>query len=76
MDDTEALKAEIRKLNARATQAKMDLHDLSEELPVNWERIVPVAQVAHAAHAALFNARERLARSAAELAASGLKAPR
>jgi hypothetical protein len=60
------LKAEIRKLNARATQAKMDLHDLSEELPTNWERIVPVAQAAHAAHAALFEARERLAATRAD----------
>ena len=38
-NDIENLKAEVRKLNARATQAKMDLHDLSEELPTNWERI-------------------------------------
>jgi hypothetical protein len=75
MNDTEALKAEVRKLNARATQAKMDLHDLSEELPIHWERIVPVAQAAHAAHAALFEARERLARSTGELPASGSKAP-
>jgi hypothetical protein len=30
----------------------MDLHDLSEELPVNWERIPEVARVAHEAHAA------------------------
>ena len=62
MDDVEAdvetLKAEVRKLNARATQAKMDLHDLSEELPTNWERIPEVAKVAHAA---LVDARKRLA---------------
>ncbi|HPM69122.1 MAG TPA: CCE_0567 family metalloprotein, partial [Piscinibacter sp.] len=47
MDDIDALKAELKKLNARATQAKMDLHDLSEELPTNWERIPEVAKVAH-----------------------------
>lgn len=61
MDDIDALKAELKKLNARATQAKMDLHDLSEELPVNWERIPDVARVAHEAHAALMAARQRLA---------------
>lgn len=60
MNDIETLKAEIRKLNARATQAKMDLHDLSEELPVNWERIPAVARAAHEAHAALVAARARL----------------
>ncbi len=42
-DALEGLKADIKKLNARATQAKMDLHDLSEELPTNWERIPEVA---------------------------------
>jgi hypothetical protein len=61
MADLEALKLESRKLNAKATQAKMDLHDLSEELPTNWERILEVAQRAHDAHAALMDARRRLA---------------
>ena len=61
MTDLDTLKAEIKKLNARATQAKMDLHDLSEELPVGWERIPDVARVAHEAHAALLAARQRLA---------------
>ena len=61
MADAETLKAELKKLNARATQAKMDLHDLSEELPTNWERIPEVARVAHEAHVALMDARKRLA---------------
>jgi hypothetical protein len=65
MNDIETLKAEIKKLNARATQAKMDLHDLSEELPVNWERIPDVARVAHEAHAALIEARRKLAAATA-----------
>lgn len=59
--DIEALKAELKKLNARATQAKMDLHDLSEELPTDWQRIPAVAQAAYEAHAALVDARARLA---------------
>ena len=61
MDDVDTLKAEVKKLNARATQAKMDLHDLSEELPTDWERIPEVAGRAHEAHAALADARARLA---------------
>lgn len=60
-DDIDGLKAEIKKLNAKAVQAKMDLHDLSEELPTNWERIPEVAKTAHDAHAALIAARQRLA---------------
>ena len=39
MADIDALKARIKSLNARATQAKMDLHDLSEDLPTGWQRI-------------------------------------
>ena len=61
MADIDTLKAEVKKLNAKATQAKMDLHDLSEELPTNWERIPEVARTAHEAHAALVDARARLA---------------
>jgi hypothetical protein len=54
----EDAKAKLKRLNARATQAKMDLHDLSEELPTNWERILEVAQAAYDAHAALSAARK------------------
>jgi hypothetical protein len=61
MADIDTLKAEIKKLNARATQSKMDLHDLSEELPINWERIPEVAKTAFDAHAALIAARQKLA---------------
>jgi hypothetical protein len=61
MNEIDTLKTEIKRLNARATQAKMDLHDLSEELPAQWERIPEVASVAHNAHAALAAARQRLA---------------
>jgi hypothetical protein len=53
MTDFDTLKAEIKKLSAKAIQAKMDLHDLSEELPVNWESILTVAQKAHDAFAEL-----------------------
>ena len=59
--DVEAMKAAIKKLNAKATQAKMDLHDLSEELPTNWEKILEVAQTAHDAHEKLMAARKALA---------------
>jgi hypothetical protein len=59
--DVEALKADIKKLNAKATQSKMDLHDLSEELPTNWEKILEVAQIAYDAHAKLVAARKALA---------------
>ncbi len=59
-DDVEAVKAEVKKLNAQATAAKMDLHDLSEELPVGWEKIMEVAQRTHDCYARLTDARARL----------------
>lgn len=59
--DADELKARLKKLNARATQAKMDLHDLSEELPTHWEKIMEVAQHCHQAHAALMEARKAAA---------------
>ena len=47
MSDVDTLKAEIKKLSARAMDAKMNLHDLSEELPLNWQSIMTVAQKAY-----------------------------
>jgi len=45
--DLDQLKAEIKKLSSQAIQAKMDLHDLSEELLIDWQRVPEVAQRAH-----------------------------
>jgi hypothetical protein len=60
MAETDTLKAEIRKLSAQAMQAKMDLHDLSEELPINWPQIPAVAQRAVEAFKLLESKREEL----------------
>ena len=49
----EELKAEVKRLNARATQAKIDLHALSENLPQGWENILAIAQRAYDAFAHL-----------------------
>ncbi len=57
----EELKAQVKKLNAQATQLKMDLHDLSEELPINWEKIPDVAARTFEAYKALTEARKQLA---------------
>ncbi|MBK8800922.1 MAG: hypothetical protein IPN71_02485 [Fibrobacteres bacterium] len=53
MEDLETLKLALRKASSRAVQAKMDLHDLSEELPIGWERIMEVAQATKDAYAEL-----------------------
>jgi hypothetical protein len=59
--DLEALKKEVKKLNARATNLKMNLHDLAEDLPIGWEQIPEVAEQAYQAYKSLTEARSRLA---------------
>ena len=58
---SEELKALVKRLNAQATQAKMDLHDLSEDLPVGWERIPEQAEKTFEAYSRLAEARRQLA---------------
>ncbi|AUC54665.1 hypothetical protein CDO87_16455 [Sagittula sp. P11] len=40
----EELEKKVKRLSMRSTDAKMNLHDLSEELPTDWEKIPGVAQ--------------------------------
>ena len=42
-------------------QAKLDLHDLSEELPTNWERIPEVAQKTFQIYEKLIATKQKLA---------------
>lgn len=60
MADVETLKTAIKKLSAQAMQAKMDLHDLSEELPVGLENVPAVARRVTEAYTALAAARADL----------------
>ncbi|TIX51635.1 CCE_0567 family metalloprotein [Alteraurantiacibacter aquimixticola] len=60
MSDVETLKAEVKKLSARAMQAKMDLHDLSEELPVGLENVMATAERVCETYAALNEAKASL----------------
>jgi hypothetical protein len=60
MADAETLKAELKKLSAQARQAKMDLHDLAEDLPTNWQQIMSVAERAHKAFQTLEAKREEM----------------
>ncbi|MCB1514934.1 MAG: hypothetical protein H6876_00320 [Hyphomicrobiaceae bacterium] len=60
MSDVDTLKAEIKKLSARATTAKMNLHDLAEDLPINWQGIMTTAEATRDAYLALETARAQL----------------
>ncbi len=61
MENVDELKAKIKKLNQQATALKMDLHDLSEDLPTGWEKIMEVAQKTHSAYESLDAAKKQLA---------------
>jgi hypothetical protein len=39
----EELKTQIKRLNSKAGQMKMDLHDLAEGLPIDYDRLVDAA---------------------------------
>jgi hypothetical protein len=40
---TAELKAQIKRLNSKAGQMKMDLHDLAEGLPTDYDRLIDAA---------------------------------
>ncbi|MBR8835514.1 MAG: hypothetical protein DSM106950_16205 [Stigonema ocellatum SAG 48.90 = DSM 106950] len=39
----EELKVQIKRLNSKAGQMKMDLHDLAEGLPTNYQQLMDLA---------------------------------
>jgi hypothetical protein len=39
----EDLKTQIKRLNSKAGQMKMDLHDLAEGLPIDYQQLMDVA---------------------------------
>lgn len=61
MEDVDTLKAQIKKLNAQATNLKMNLHDLAEDLPIGWEKIPELAAQTFETYRNLSEARARLA---------------
>lgn len=64
----EELEKKVKKLSMRSTNAKMNLHDLSEELPTDWQKIPEVAEETFQVFKALAEARKELkaAKKAAE----------
>lgn len=60
MSTREALEDELRSLTFSAGQLKLDLHDLAEDLPLDWERIPEVAARTHAAYTRIAELREQI----------------
>ncbi|PPJ49302.1 hypothetical protein C0075_01695 [Rhizobium sp. KAs_5_22] len=61
MSELEELQKKVRKLNSRAGNAKMELHDLAEDLPINWAEIITVAEKTYVVFAELEAAKAELA---------------
>ncbi len=61
MSSAEELKERIKKLSGLTVKLKLDLHDLTEELPVGWESIPDVADRCHQAYLDLAQAKGELA---------------
>jgi hypothetical protein len=61
MSARDGLEDELRNLTFSAGQLKLDLHDLAEDLPLDWERIPEVAERTHAAYARISELRELIA---------------
>lgn len=59
--DLDELKKDVKKLNAQATNLKMNLHDLAEDLPTGWEKIPDLAEQTYQTYRNLMAARRRLA---------------
>ncbi len=61
MPTKDELRARIKRLGFEASQLKLDLHDLTEELPNGWEQIMQVADRTYKKYAELASAKQQLA---------------
>jgi hypothetical protein len=56
----EELKTQIKRLNSKAGQMKMDLHDLAEGLPTDYERLIDAASETYAIYRQLDDLKTQL----------------
>ncbi|MEA5503698.1 CCE_0567 family metalloprotein [Halotia wernerae UHCC 0503] len=56
----EDLKHKIRKLNSKAGQMKMDLHDLAEGLPTDYTQLMDVAAATYEVYQQLDELKQQL----------------
>ncbi len=56
----EELKTQIKRLNSKAGQMKMDLHDLAEGLPTDYEHLVAAANETYQIYRQLDNLKTQL----------------
>ncbi|MEM9005359.1 MAG: CCE_0567 family metalloprotein [Cyanobacteria bacterium P01_F01_bin.86] len=58
--DIDDLKKQIKKLNSKAGQMKMDLHDIAEGLPADLEQLPAMAERTYAIYSQLRELRQQL----------------
>jgi hypothetical protein len=56
----EELKSQIRRLNSKAGQMKMDLHDLAEGLPTDFEQLMDVTAATYEVYRKLDEMKQQL----------------
>ncbi|MBF2003924.1 CCE_0567 family metalloprotein [Chlorogloeopsis fritschii PCC 9212] len=56
----EELKTQIKRLNSKAGQMKMDLHDLAEGLPTDYEKLMDVATATYKIYCQLDELKQQL----------------
>ncbi|WGV26688.1 CCE_0567 family metalloprotein [Halotia branconii] len=60
VQEIEELKTKIRKLNSKAGQMKMDLHDLAEGLPTDYTQLMDVAAATYEIYKQLDELKQQL----------------
>lgn len=58
--DVDALKKQIKKLNSKAGQMKMDLHDIAEGLPADLEQLPEAADRTYQIYCQLRDLKQQL----------------
>ncbi|MDF5727202.1 MAG: CCE_0567 family metalloprotein [Rhizonema sp. PD38] len=56
----EELKTQIKRLNSKAGQMKMDLHDLAEGLPTDYQQLMDVAAQTYEVYCQLEELKQQL----------------
>ena len=63
----EDLKTQIKRLNSKAGQMKMDLHDLAEGLPTDYERLIDAASETYQIYRQIDELKQQLKQSEQKL---------
>ncbi len=66
MENPEEIKTQLKRLNSKAGQMKMDLHDLAEGLPADYDRLVDLATATHLIYQQIDQLKKQLAQNKIE----------